>query len=150
MGGSHPYVYALTVYNGQLIAGGNFTTAGGVSTNRIARWDGSNWEALGSGMNYDVRALTVYNGELIAGGWFTTAGGKNSSHWGRWGLPTVYGGDLNHDCGVDEQDLGLFTGQWLRDDCEYTGFCGEADLNYDRKVNFLDYVVLANNWLIGG
>ncbi|HQL55223.1 MAG TPA: hypothetical protein PLQ87_10995, partial [Phycisphaerae bacterium] len=51
MGGSAPFVYALTVYNNDLIAGGLFTTAGGVACNRIARWNGSVWQALGSGMN---------------------------------------------------------------------------------------------------
>ena len=67
---------ALTVYNGELIAGGRFTTAGGVTCNYIARWNGATWQPLGAGMNGDVYALTVYNGELIAGGYFTTAGGN--------------------------------------------------------------------------
>ena len=45
-------VYALAVdASGNLYAGGDFTTAGGVSANRIAKWDGSSWSALGSGMN---------------------------------------------------------------------------------------------------
>ena len=34
-----------------LYAGGYFTTAGGVPANYIAKWDGSAWSALGSGMN---------------------------------------------------------------------------------------------------
>ena len=33
-----------------LYAGGDFTTAGGVSANYIAKWDGESWSALGSGM----------------------------------------------------------------------------------------------------
>ena len=45
------HVYALTVYNGNLIAGGYFTTAGGTSANYIASWDGTAWSPLGSGMN---------------------------------------------------------------------------------------------------
>lgn len=36
-------------YQGQLVAEGWFTTAGGLSANRIARWDGSSWQSLGSG-----------------------------------------------------------------------------------------------------
>src|SRR4030042_1120596 len=51
--------YALTVYNGDLIAGGYFTKAGGVDVNRIARWGGSSWQPLGRGMNGMVEALTV-------------------------------------------------------------------------------------------
>ena len=74
-GGTYTSVSALTIYNGELIAGGWFTTAGGVPCNNIARWDGSAWQPLGSGTNSSVAALTIYNGELIAGGGFTTAGG---------------------------------------------------------------------------
>src|SRR5688572_5158888 len=39
--GCTPVVYALAVYNGNLIAGGDFNTAGGISANDIAQWDGS-------------------------------------------------------------------------------------------------------------
>ena len=42
-----------------LYAGGGFTTAGGVAANRIAKWNGSAWSALGSGMNGAVYALAV-------------------------------------------------------------------------------------------
>ena len=66
--GMNDWVHALTVYNGQLIAGGQFTTAGGETVNRIARWDGESWSALGSGMNDSVHSLIIYNGDLIAGG----------------------------------------------------------------------------------
>jgi hypothetical protein len=56
--------------SGDLIAGGYFTTAGGVSANRIARWNGTSWSALGTGMNsWRSYALAVLpNGDLIAGG----------------------------------------------------------------------------------
>ncbi len=37
---------ALTVYNGELIAGGDFNIAGGVDANSIARWDGNDWQPL--------------------------------------------------------------------------------------------------------
>ena len=48
-------VSALTVYNGELIAGGDFTTAGGV-TRRTASPAGTaaTWQPLGSGMDDDV------------------------------------------------------------------------------------------------
>ena len=86
--GMNSDVYALTVYNGELIAGGNFTTAGGVACNRIARWNGSQWQPLGTGMSGTsspfIRTLTVFNGELIAGGSFTTAGGVTCNYIARW------------------------------------------------------------------
>ena len=79
-----PPVLALTVYNGELIAGGKFTAAGGTPANYIARWDGATWSPLGSGMNFIVTALTVYNGELIAGGGFSIAGGTPAKYIARW------------------------------------------------------------------
>jgi hypothetical protein len=75
---------ALTVHDGELISGGWFTSTGGVSANRVAGWDGSQWRALGSGMNGPVFSLTVYNGELIAGGNFTTADGAPAHYIARW------------------------------------------------------------------
>lgn len=83
-GGVNDIVTALTVYNGQLIAGGFFTEAGGVSANRIALWNGSAWWPLGTGTNSIVRALTVSGGDLIAGGEFTQAGGVNAARIARW------------------------------------------------------------------
>ncbi|MGB9613419.1 MAG: chitobiase/beta-hexosaminidase C-terminal domain-containing protein, partial [Candidatus Margulisiibacteriota bacterium] len=42
--GMNGSVYALAVdSSGNLYAGGSFTTAGGVSANRIAKWNGSSW-----------------------------------------------------------------------------------------------------------
>src|SRR5262245_45163935 len=69
-------VGALTVWNGDLIAGGAFTTAGGQTVNRIARWDhpSSTWLPFTSGgqtgVSGAVRALTVWNDNLVAGGAF--------------------------------------------------------------------------------
>lgn len=67
-----PQVNAFTVYNNQLIIGGNFNVAGGNSTSNIAAWDGVSWSTLNSGLpNYyfgGVKALAVYNGTLIAAG----------------------------------------------------------------------------------
>jgi len=89
-------VLALIVYNGELIAGGTFPSAGGVNVNYIARWNGSAWQACGSGMDTYVYALTTYRGDLIAGGRFHAAGGLSANHVcslgrlrmgsvGRWG-----------------------------------------------------------------
>ncbi len=66
--------------------GGEFATAGGVAANYIAKWNGSAWSALGSGMNDSVNALAVDgNGDLYAGGFFTTAGGvANTSRIAKW------------------------------------------------------------------
>jgi hypothetical protein len=71
--------------SGNVYAGGNFTTAGGVSANFIAKWDGSSWSALGSGMNDGVHALAVDgSGSLYAGGYFTTAGDVSANFIAKW------------------------------------------------------------------
>ena len=62
--------------SGNLYVGGNFTTAGGVTVNNIAKWDGTAWFALGTGTNSTVSALAAdSSGNLYVGGNFTTADG---------------------------------------------------------------------------
>jgi len=80
----------------QIVVGGSFETAGGVAASRIARWDGSAWEPLGSGMSGgvvpDVYALRPWDpdgdgplpAQLIAGGVFTEAGGQTVNCIARW------------------------------------------------------------------
>lgn len=77
-------VFTLTVFVNHLIAGGWFSTAGGVAVNNIAAWDGSSWMPLGTGLNNIVQAFTVYKGKLIAGGEFSTAGGVSANHIAAW------------------------------------------------------------------
>ena len=92
MGGPSPSVQALTVFDDgsgpALYAGGNFIAAGGVQANYVAKWDGTQWTALGSGMNSGVGALTVFDDgtgpALYAGGWFTTAGGGEAKRIAKW------------------------------------------------------------------
>jgi len=48
---TNPAVSPLAVDNaGNLYASGKFTSAGGVMVNSIAKWNGTAWSALGSGM----------------------------------------------------------------------------------------------------
>lgn len=77
-------VYALAVYNGLLIAGGQFTIACDPVATNIAAWNGTTWAALGTGTNGAVTALTVFNSALIAGGSFTTAGGVTANYMASW------------------------------------------------------------------
>jgi hypothetical protein len=83
-----PTVYALAVSGSNLYAGGGFTNAGGVAANCVARWDGSAWSALGSGMSGDypsVRTLAVSGSNLYAGGsYFSTAGGVLANSIAKW------------------------------------------------------------------
>jgi hypothetical protein len=67
-----------------LYAGGNFTAVGGVSALNIARYNGSSWSPLGSGVNNTVNAIAVTNGMVYAGGTFTTAGAVTANRIARW------------------------------------------------------------------
>ena len=75
-----------------LYVGGFFTLAGGVTANRLAKWDGQIWSALagpaGNGVNYEVRALAAGtlagSPALFAGGSFTTAGGITVNRIAKW------------------------------------------------------------------
>jgi len=71
--------------NGDLVVGGRFGTAGGLSVNNIARWDGTSWSALGSGVAGEVHALTTLpNGDLVAANTFWPTGGPWASSIVRW------------------------------------------------------------------
>ena len=65
------YVYTMFVYQGALIVGGGFNAAGGIEARNIARWDGTHWTSLGTGLDGGVYALGSYGGDLIAGGYFS-------------------------------------------------------------------------------
>ena len=71
-----------------LYAGGRFVNAGGVVVNNVARWDGSSWSALGSGVSNGVSALAVFDDgsgpALYAAGGFTSAGGVSANRIARW------------------------------------------------------------------
>jgi hypothetical protein len=86
--GVHGSVYATAVYDDgsgpALYVGGEFDIAGDILVANIAKWDGTRWSALGSGVAGTVSALSVYNGELIAGGQFTAAGGVSAACIARW------------------------------------------------------------------
>ena len=68
---------------GALYAGGDFTTAGGVCTNDIAKWDGS-VVTLGQRDEWPARAGGEGAGDLYAGGYFTTAGGVTVNRIAKW------------------------------------------------------------------
>ena len=70
--------------NGNVYVGGDFTFIGTVPANHIAKWDGSAWSALGSGMNGIVWALAVSGTNLYAGGSFGTVGGVPANRIAKW------------------------------------------------------------------
>ena len=89
------WINSLAMYNGELYAGGVFDSAGGIAVNRIAKWNGTNWSTVGTGVTGQVRAMIVYGGELFVGGSFNDAGGiaaKNIAKWNGTNWAPVGGG----------------------------------------------------------
>ena len=84
LGDERRLVYALAVSGTDLYAGGYFTTAGGVPANYIAKWNGSAWSALGSGMNGDGLCAGGERDQSLRWGMFTTAGGVPANYIAKW------------------------------------------------------------------
>ncbi|MFY9344221.1 MAG: hypothetical protein WAT39_17145 [Planctomycetota bacterium] len=91
--GSGPSIYwwsssllsLCSMGNGDVVVGGLFPNAGGVSADNIARWNGTAWASLGTGLGDVAHSLVVLpNGDLVAGGNFPTAGGTTVNHVARW------------------------------------------------------------------
>jgi hypothetical protein len=82
--GTYTRVMVQMEFRGDLIVGGEFTQAGNVTARGIARWDGTAWHSLATGLNGNAYALAIYNNDLIVGGWFTDAGGVPVNNIARW------------------------------------------------------------------
>jgi hypothetical protein len=68
-----------------LYAGGNFTTANGLTANYVAKWDGSTWSYLGTslsvnGFNGYCNSVIVKNKILYAAGVFSMANGSTANY----------------------------------------------------------------------
>lgn len=98
----------VIAYGGELIAASAaFRTAGGVTVNHIARWDGEQWSPLpggpATGLSANsigiasVNAMTFWRGDLVVAGQFAYAGGERVNGVARWDgatwapLPGTYG-----------------------------------------------------------
>jgi hypothetical protein len=85
-------IYALTVSNGYLIAGGDFLSYGGLGDTCLAQWNGT-WAKMdprltpmppSGGGPRQVRALAVYGTKLYVGGQFSQVGPTVSSNIAMW------------------------------------------------------------------
>jgi hypothetical protein len=91
-----PYVVAMCPYDDgtgpALYVAGLFSAAGGVAAKCIAKWNGTTWSPLGSGLvgsQYaGANALAVYDDgtgpALYVGGWFDYAGGVPANGLAKW------------------------------------------------------------------
>lgn len=75
----------LRLPNGDLLAGGTFSQAGGVPARSLARWDGSAWSEFAGGIGgFVLEVLRRANGDLVVVGGFTDAGGVPCSNIAVW------------------------------------------------------------------
>ena len=119
--GNGDRIYAIAIHGGDLYVGGEFAIAGGVMANSIAKWDGVEWSALGSGIDGRVDVLAVDSaGNLYAGGSFLSAGGASANRIAKWdgktwsALGSGLGGWVTevHALAVDGAD-NLYAGGWF-------------------------------------
>ena len=126
--------------NGQVYMTGSFTSVNGVSANRVARFDGSNWHAMGTGIvqpqpglgNNVAYTMAAIGTEVYMAGIITTMGGTTFNNVARWngtawspmagGLPTygvpqtlaVVNGQLHLGTGAIGPINGPYTANVLR------------------------------------
>ncbi|MCK5940824.1 MAG: hypothetical protein KAI24_02545 [Planctomycetes bacterium] len=80
---------AVLLQNGDLVVCGAFTHAAAVQVNGVARWDGTQWQPLGTGLNGPLgprgsAVVQLPNGDVIVGGRFSSAGGGPAANLARW------------------------------------------------------------------
>lgn len=74
-----------TAPDGTVYAGGSFSIIENTSASRIAQWDGTAWQPLGTGLNGSATSLAVLpNGDLYVAGGFSSAGGVAANGLARW------------------------------------------------------------------
>ncbi|MCB0779519.1 MAG: T9SS type A sorting domain-containing protein [Flavobacteriales bacterium] len=77
-------VRSFAIWDGDLYVGGDFFIADGQVVNRIARFDGTNWQPVGGGVNGSVRELKSYPDGLYVAGWYSHADTLLTHGLSRW------------------------------------------------------------------
>src|ERR1044072_6401219 len=84
-------VYGDTTSN-IVYATGFFTPIDGVSANRIAKWDGSSWQPMGSGFPNETssrHAFDVFNGNLVCMNCIYSPFHSNVAQWNGSGWDSI-------------------------------------------------------------
>lgn len=84
--GPHLYgeIYRLFVYEGNLVAAGDFNEFGGDERFQVATFDGDSWIGIGGAFDGVVYTLCIYEDNLIAGGRFGRVEGNIVNNIARW------------------------------------------------------------------
>lgn len=84
---SNGEIRAMVVFNNELYVAGKLQRIGGIWANHIARWNGSQWQDVGGGVNGllpEINAMKIFKGKLIIAGGFTSAGGVPAFNIAAW------------------------------------------------------------------
>lgn len=133
----------------RLHATGFFTEASGLPAAGVARWNGTSWEALSSGLDSAAgSSLAEHRGAgesfptLFVGGRFQSAGGLRSAFVARYSVQACCAADFNADGFVTTQDLFDFLVAFFALD-------PEADINHDSFINSTDFFELLTGLFAG-
>jgi len=84
IGGGNGQIFDLEIYHDELYAVGDFSYAGGVHAQYIAKWNGTNWCGLGSIFENTIGCLGVYQDMLYIGGGFLKIDGDSIRYLAKW------------------------------------------------------------------
>ncbi len=140
--GQQATVLCSVEFEGDLIVGGRFDTAGSTPVTNVARWDGSTWTAVGYnlqdiGYGYSpVSNLTVVNGVLYATGSFQTIYGASADFVARWNNNTW-------EALAENISTPLASHAKIKTICEYDGdlYIGGEDLDSSSTYSLARWVV---------
>lgn len=152
-GGSFTSVAAMAVYNGELYAGGIFTSAGGNNANYIAKWNGSTWSPVGTGLDNWVHCMLVFNGELYVGGSFNSAGGNNAAKIAKWNgtsWSAVFGGFTGEVRALGIHNNELYAGGTFNNISKLTSSGWSVVANYNSYVTSIVSDATNNVLYVGG
>jgi len=114
------WIGSMLVYKGELYVAGLFSKSNGNADNNIQRWNGTSWNAVGGGTDYEIWNLMVYNDKLYAMGQLSEAGGIYTSSIAEWdgnkwcSLGSTFDNDIETSC-VYKDSLYIGGGFWTID-----------------------------------